>query len=170
MSTRLEQQAMRDWVVAKEHDTFCTLKFRNGYDIDEQQAERIVQVFLQQVDRVYWGNLVHSQNVRCPRFVFKQRGISRQNTHFHIVMQSEGDMYTFLQILRKTWARFTESCSTTSRFEKARDTTATGTYCIHEWAYLGSDTFCANLSHTDKYYQKSFKPTIHRTRRLLTAI
>lgn len=170
MNRRLEQQAMRDWVVEKGYDTFCTLKFRNGYDIDEQQAERVVRVFLQHVDRAYWGNLVHSKSARCPRFVFKQRGISRQNTHFHIVMQAQGDMYTFLQLLRSTWGRFDETCSATSRFEKARDTTATGTYCTHEWGYMGSETFCANLSHTDHNTSKAPKPNIHRTRRLLKAI
>lgn len=170
MNRLLEQQAMRDWVVAEGYDTFSTLKFRNGYDIDENQAERVVQIFLQHVDRAYWGNLVHSQKARCPRFVFKQRGISRQNTHFHIVMQAQGDMYTFLQLLRSTWAKFDETCSFASRFEKARDTTATGTYCTHEWGYMGSETFCAKLSHTDLITNKANKPTIHRTRRLLKAL
>ena len=56
MDRRREQEAMRDWVVAEGYDTFCTLKFKNGYDIDERQAERVVQLFLQRVDKAYWGN------------------------------------------------------------------------------------------------------------------
>jgi hypothetical protein len=170
MSRRLEQQAMRDWVVAEGYDTFCTLKFKNGYDIDERQAERVVQLFLQRVDRAYWGKQVERANLRCPRFVFKQRGISRHNTHFHAVIQAQGDVYTFLQVLRSTWAQFNETCVETSRFEKARNTVATGTYCTHEWAYLGSDTFCDTLTHTASTAGAHTGTNIHRLRRLLKAM
>ena len=170
MDRRREQQAMRDWVVAEGYNTFCTLKFKNGYDIDERQAERVVQLFLQRVDRAYWGKRVETANLRCPRFVFKQRGISRQNTHFHIVMQAQGDMYTFLQVLRSTWARFSETCAHTSRFEEARNTTATGTYCTHEWAYLGRETFCDRLSHTASTAGAHTGRNIHKLRRLLKAL
>ena len=170
MDRRVEQQAMRDWVVAEGYDTFCTLKFKNGYDIDERQAERVVQLFLQRVDKAYWGNRASKLNLRCPRFVFKQRGISKQNTHFHAVIQSQNDMYTFLQVLRSTWACFNETCSQTSQFEKARNTAATGTYCTHEWLYLGSETFCDRLSYTDNTTGTHKGTNIHKLRRLLQAI
>ena len=170
MNRWLEQQAMRDWVVAESYDTFCTLKFKNGYDIDEGQAEHVVQLFLQRVDKTYWGKRVEREQLRCPRFVFKQRGISRQNTHFHFVMQAQGDVYTFLQILRSTWARFNETCAQTSRFEKARNTEATGTYCTHEWAYLGSETFCDRLSYTTSTEGAHTGKNIHKLRRLLKAL
>ncbi|MGG7646303.1 hypothetical protein ACQ5SP_15945 [Rhodovulum sp. YNF3179] len=170
MSRKQEQQAMRDWVVAEGYDTFCTLKFKNGYDIDERQAERVVQLFLQCVDRTYWGKRVERENLRCPRFVFKQRGISRQNTHFHIVMQAHGDMHTFLQVLRSTWVGFNEACPIASRFEKARNTAATGTYCTHEWTHLGSETFCDKLSHTASTAGAHAGNNIHKLRRLLKAL
>lgn len=170
MDRRKEQEAMRNWVVAEGYDTFCTLKFKNGYDIDEGQAERVVQQFLQRVDKAYWGNRRNTENLRCQRFVFKQRGISRQNTHFHMVIQAQGDMYTFLQVLRSTWARLSEACSATSRFEKARNTEATGTYCTHEWSYLGSETFCDRLSYTASHKGIPQYKNIQKVRRLLKAI
>ena len=170
MDRRREQQAVRDWVVAEGYNTFCTLKFKNGYDIDERHAERVVQLFLQRVDKAYWGNRRNTENLRCPRFVFKQRGISRQNTHFHLVMQAQGDVYTFLQVLRSTWSRFNETCVSSSRFEQAQNTEATGTYCTHEWAYLGSETFCDRLSHTASTAGTDEGTNIHKLRRLLKAI
>src|SRR6056297_546562 len=169
MNRRLEQKAMREWVVAEGYDTFCTLKFKNGYDIDERQAENIMQLFLQRVDRTYWGNRASKENLRCSRFVFKQRGISKQNTHFHAVILANGEMTTFLQVLRNTWAQFNETCVETSRFEKARNTAATGTYCIHEWLYLGSETFCDKLSHTAGTKGAHTGSNIHKIRRLLKA-
>jgi hypothetical protein len=170
MDRHREQEAMRNWVVAEGYDTFCTLKFKNGYDIDERQAERVVQLFLQRVDKAYWGNRRNTENLRCPRFVFKQRGISRQNTHFHLVIQAQGDMYTFLQVMRCIWSRFNEACPITSRFEKARNTIATGTYCTHEWAYLGSETFFDRLSHTASTSGAIAGSNIHKIRRLLKAL
>ena len=170
MNRRIEQQAMRNWVVGEGYDTFCTLKFRNGYDIDEAQAERIVQQFLQRVDRAYWGNRASKDNLRCARFVFKHRGISKQNTHFHAVIQSQNNLYTFLQVLRSTWAGFNETCAHTSQFEKARNATATGTYCTHEWLHLGIDTFCEKLSHTQCTTGADKGTNIHKLRRLLKAI
>jgi hypothetical protein len=139
MNRRLEQQAMRDWVVAQGYNTFCTLKFKNGYDIDERQAERVVQLFLQRVDRTYWGKRVEREQLRC-------------------------------QVLRSTWTRFNETCGNTSRFEQARNTTATGTYCTHEWAYLGSETFCDRLSHTASTAGARTDMNIHKLRRLLKAL
>lgn len=170
MDRRKEQQAVRNWVVAEGYEIFCTLKFKNGYDIDEIHAERVVQLFLQRIDRTYWGNRANTQNLRCPRFVFKQRGISRQNTHFHIVIETQGDAFAFIQVLSSTWARFNEACPNTSYFQKARSTEATGTYCTHEWAQLGSETFCANLSHTAPTAGTHKGNNIHKLRRLLAAI
>ena len=170
MDRKKEHQAIRDWVVSEKYEIFCTLKFKNGYDIDERHAEHVVQLFLQRIDKTYWGNRVSKENLRCPRFVFKQKGSSGQNTHFHIVIEAQSDTYAFLKVLSNTWAKFNEACSTTSQFQKARNAEATATYCTHEWNKLGSDTFCDRLSHTAATAGTHKGNNIHKLRRLLKVI
>lgn len=165
-----EQSSMRDWVVSKGYDAFCTLKFQNGYDISEQHAQRVVELFLQHVDRAFWGNRANKENLRCPRFVFLHKGTSGQNTHFHMVIQTIGLSSTFLQVLRSVWASFNETDPITSGFELARNTDATGTYCTHEWAKLGGKTFCDRLSYTNPITGIQAGKNIHKVRRLLKAI
>ena len=163
-------QVMRDWVVSAQHEIFFTLKLKNGYDISDVHAERVVRQFLNRIDRIYWGKQVAAHNQRCPRFVFKQYGKSGYNTHFHVVMATDSDIYTQLQILRSTWAQFAETCSISSHFEKAHNTQATGTYCTHEWAHLGNETFCDQLSHTSSSAGTYTGKKIHKLRRLLKAL
>jgi hypothetical protein len=170
MTRHNEQQAMRDWVVEKGYNVFCTLKFKNGYDIDPQRAERLVQVFLQRLDRVYWGKRVERENLRCQRFVFLHKGTSGQNTHFHMLLDAVGHTYTFLQVVRGIWSGFAETDLANSRFEVARNTAATGTYCLHEWSKLGGMTFCARLSHTIPPTSMEKGKNLQRVRRLLKAI
>ena len=170
MTTHIEQQAMRDWVVDKGYNVFCTLKFKNGYDIDPQRAERLLRICLQRLDRAYWGNRVERENIRCQRFVFLHKGTSGQNTHFHVLLDAVGDTNTFLQVVRGIWSRFAETDVTNSRFEVARNTAATGTYCIHEWSKLGSQSFCARLSHTIPPTGTDKGKNLQRVRRLLKAI
>jgi hypothetical protein len=170
MDRYIEQKAMRDWVVGEGYNIFCTLKFKNGYDIYERQADRIVQLFLQKVDKIYFGNMASKRNMRCPRFVFMHKGKSGQNTHYHIVMQASGDSLIFLQILRKTWAGYFEADGRTSGFELARNTEATGTYCTHEWAKLGDRTFCVKHSHTSTNIGSKQGRNIQKLRRLLKAL
>jgi hypothetical protein len=164
-----EQQDVRDWVVSEGYDTFCTLKFKNGYDIDERKAEEIVQLFLQKVDRTYWGKRI-KQDLRCQRFVFLHKGISGQNTHYHLCIQSIGLQYTFIEILRRTWASFQETDQAASGFELARNTDATGTYLTHEWKKLGSRTFCDRLSYTASHSGIPQYKNIQKVRRLLKAL
>lgn len=169
MDRTREQKDMRDWIVAEGYDTFCTLKFKNGYDIDERHAEEVMQIFLQKVDRTYWGKQV-KHGLRCQRFVFLHKGKSGQNTHYHLCIQSIGLQYTFIEVLRRTWANFKETDQTTSRFERARNTDATGTYLTHEWKKLGSRTFCDKLSTTASHSCILQHKNIHKVRRLLKAI
>jgi hypothetical protein len=164
-----EQQDMRDWVVSEGYDTFCTLKFKNGYEIDERKAEKIVQLFLQKVDRAYWGKRVE-HGIRCQRFVFLHKGKSGQNTHYHLCIQSIGLHYTFIEVLRRTWASFNETDQTASGFERARNTDATGTYITHEWTKLGSRTFCDRLSCTASHSGIPQYQNIQKVRRLLKAL
>jgi hypothetical protein len=170
MQSYNEQKTIRDWVVGEGYNAFCTLKFKNGYDISEHYAERLAGLFLQKVDRTFWGKCVESRNLRCPRFVFLHKGTSGYNTHYHVVMQIHGDTYTFLEILRRTWAKIGETDGSTSRFELARNTDATGTYCTHEWTRLGSKTFCEKLSHTAPITGISKGTNIRKVRRLLKAL
>ena len=169
MNRLREHQEMRDWVIGESYDTFCTLKFRNGYDIDERKADEVVQLFLQKVDRIYWGKRV-KHGLRCQRFVFLHKGKSGQNTHYHLCIQSVGLQYTFIEVLRRTWASFYETDTATSGFELARNTDATGTYITHEWIKLGSRTFCDRLSYTASHKGIPHYKNIQKVRRLLKAI
>lgn len=149
MNTTQLQQAHIDWVAASGFDVFATLKFCNGYDIVEGTAERILSIFLNKLDRTYYGKCDIRLGHRVPRFVYLHKGRSGQNTHYHIAFTALGSIEKFCATTHAMWANsFTETCGSTSQVTPVRSRLGTSIYALHEYRSLGDTTFHDKLSHT----------------------
>jgi len=137
-----------NWIRNSDVDVFATLKFANGYDISDAQAEQVLRVFLNKADRTFLGKTECKLGRRIERFVFKHYGKSGFNTHFHVAFKSFGGTTTFCNTLKTLWSSFDESCAT-SRVELIRNKHAASVYCLHEYGQLKQDTFNPQLSYTN---------------------
>lgn len=145
------REALVQWMNSVKLDTYATLKFRNGYDISENAAERVLRLYLNRLDRTYYGKRDIRRGLRVERFVFLHKGISGQNTHYHIAFRSLGPQQQFCTVAQSLWHRdFYETCSQTSQVTPMRSAIASSRYSLHEYGTLGDKTFSVNFSHINQ--------------------
>lgn len=150
MNKQQLRQAHIDWTQQQDFNVFATLKFKNGYDIGEQQAQRILTIFLNKLDRAYFGKREIRQGNRIRRFVYMHKGKSRSNTHFHILLEAVGEVAQFCNVANNIWATsFTETDGIKTQFTRQRSALGSSIYALHEYGHLGERTFLENLSHTE---------------------
>lgn len=143
-------QAHIDWLASSNFDVFATLKFKNGYDISEPAAQRVLSIYLNTLDRTYYGKRDIRLGNRITRFVYLHKGQSGKNTHFHIAFRTPRHPKRFCEIAHMLWAsNFTETCGDTSQVTQVRSRTAASIYALHEYSKLGEQTFIGKLSHTN---------------------
>jgi hypothetical protein len=163
--------AMVDWMQSAQLDTYATLKFRNGYDISDSAAERVLRLYLNRLDRTYYGKRDIRQGLRVERFVFLHKGRSGQNTHYHIAFRSLGLQPQFCTVARSLWQRsFFETCAKTSQVTPMRSLTASSRYSLHEYGKLSDKTFVAKFSHVNQAPHQGITKGIELTRRLIKAL
>lgn len=145
-------QAHIEWLAASNFDVFATLKFKNGYDISEHSAQRVLSIFLNTLDRTYFVKSEIRLGQRVTRFVYLHKGQSGKNTHFHIAFRSPRNVERFCSVAHHLWAaNFIETCGETSQVTPVRSREAASVYALHEYAKLGEQTFVDKLSHTATY-------------------
>ena len=86
------------------YDTFATFTFTNGATITEENALVLLRLFLNEVDKAYFGNNAARKNIRVEREVFIHR--TQENgryIHFHIWFNSLGHKEIFNTTLTKLW-------------------------------------------------------------------
>lgn len=163
--------AMVAWMEGVQLDTYATLKFRNGYDISDYAAERVLSLYLNRLDRTYYGKRDIRTGLRVERFVFLHKGRSGQNTHYHIAFRSLGPQQQFCTVAHNLWQRnFHETCAQTSQVTPIRSLTASSRYSLHEYGALGDKTFVANFSHVNHASSQGITRGIELTRRLIKAL
>jgi len=165
-----EQRILAEWLAAKDFTIFGTLKFTDGYNINDQLAEKLVRKYFSALDRVYYGNAVTNNNVRHSRAVFLHKGSSQQNTHFHFLAKPKSDPALFCRLARKQWAGLDTHTMgfLDTQIEPVRDNVAAANYMLHEYQKLGSNTIftpatCLSTSNIPSTKYRN----IHQLRRLL---
>ena len=105
-----EKKALIKWLNGYQWNVFDTLNFK--YQMTEIAAEKALKYFWNKVDRYYFGNSSHRNNIKVKRMYFLQKGYSNQNTHFYFVAISpnnETDL-DFIKTVKKIWqCEFKES-------------------------------------------------------------
>lgn len=165
------RQAHIDWLAASNVDVYATLKFHNGYDLPEANAEQILSIYLNSLDRTYFEKKQIRAGMRVQRFAYLHKGRSGQNTHFHVAFKALGPVPQFCAVAHSLWTKnFSETCGATSQVTAMRSRTASSVYSLHEYGSLGERTFLATLSHTHQAPNTGINAGIRLTRRLLKAL
>jgi hypothetical protein len=171
MNTWNLRQAHIDWVKGSKANVYATLKFRNGFDIGEQNAQRILQIYLNKLDRTYYTQRQLRLGRRVERFVYLHKGRSGQNTHYHVAFTAIGTVPTFCNIAHSIWSNsFVETCWDKTQVTAIQSRTGASIYSLHEYSALGERTFIDTLSHTTKAADTGIEADIKLVRRLLKAI
>jgi len=73
--------------------------------MNETAAKNALNYFWNRVDRHYFGNKSHRNNIRVKRMCFLQKGYSNQNTHFHFVAipPNNETNINFIKTLKIIW-------------------------------------------------------------------
>lgn len=165
------RQAHIDWMNSSNVNVYATLKFKNGYDIGEQNAQRILQIYLNKLDRTYYTKQQIRQGKRVERFVYLHKGRSKQNTHYHIAFAAVGLVPTFCTVAHSIWSRsFNETCATTTQVTAIKTRTGASIYSLHEYGTLGERTFIDTFTHQTQAHDAENQLDIKRLRRLLKAL
>lgn len=172
-SKRQEQKTVNLWLKNHFGDTggkavFFTLKFHRKRGLNEWAtvvkkpgalgsmsegyAEQLLSNFLNRLDRTRFSKRAVSQGNRLKRVVFKHRGFSGENPHFHGVVFCEGDADDVLSKCEKIWGNLFSNNwidLNRSQFEVAASIPNTTFYVAHEVTKLGAeDSWMIDYTHT----------------------
>ena len=117
--------------------------------MNEISAENALKYFWNKVDRYYFGNKSHRNNIKVKRMCFLQKGYSNQNIHFHFVAiapNNETDI-NFIKTLKRIWQYEVKESGYFSEFETIEIKEAVTNYLTHEYYKLGSDTLNTTTTH-----------------------
>lgn len=81
-----ERQELENTLLARDWNVFGTLKFVNGRTIGRYGANKLLKSYWNKVDRTFFGNAAHRQNVRIPRWCFAHEGSDSENFHIHFAL------------------------------------------------------------------------------------
>jgi len=132
-----------------QYDVGGTFIFTNGNKIAEEQAKYFIRLFLNQLDKTYFGNKAARKNIRVERQVFIHRTHKGgRYIHFHIWFRSLGNRLLFNETLKEVWK---QSNAFADEAEVKPLVAGSGIYGWREHiAELGNDDWMTKLSHTDK--------------------
>ena len=128
-------------------DTFATFTFTNGASISEENAKVLLKRFLNEADKIYFGNSVARKNIRLEREVFIHRTRDGGRfIHFHIWFNALGNKELFRETLKELWHKTLYNAGevviqnwTGEQFYGWRE----------DWSNLGFDCWVQDLGHLD---------------------
>ena len=160
---RDEQNEINQWLhenVKTEGKTaiFFTLKFhRKSFDetgrtpIGDRGAEKILNKWLNSIDRSNATKREVRRGQRVERVVFKHTGFSGENIHYHGVLLVSKNSKKLLRDCKKRWAKMTDNSwvdVVRSKMEISNSINDTLYYSAHEIQNLGAEnSWCLYQTH-----------------------
>ena len=89
------------------YDVLLTLTFVDGRSITKELADHKLDIFLRQLDRLYFGKIKGKQKTKIEREVFRETkdDQGRRFIHFHILLKSIGNKELFRHNLQSLFTR-----------------------------------------------------------------
>lgn len=143
-----EKQAFSTLFDEKRYDIGGTFTFRNGNTIDEETAKYFARLFLNELDKIYFGNKAARKNIRVEREVFIHKNYrGGRYIHLHIWFRSIGRLNIFSESLKELWKK---SVYCAGAVEVKLLVSGSGFYGWREDSYeLGKESWLTEISHTD---------------------
>ena len=153
---RQERQAVMDDLLAQDWNVFGTLKFVNGRTIGRHSADKLLRLYWNRVDRVFFGKSAERQNLRIPRWCFAHEGSDSENFHVHFALLSPlSDVEHACCVLNAMWAQLHTQTAPLAKnwVMPVTDRSAVAQYLTKEYWRLGSktvlDALCWNQTSAD---------------------
>ena len=142
-----EKKALIKWLNGYEWNVFGTLNFK--YLLNENATGNALKYFRNRVNRYYFCNKIHRNNVKVKRKCFLQKDHSNQKIHFRFIVilaNNETDI-NFIKTLKRIWQYEVKESGYFSEFETIEIKEAVTNYLTHEYYKLGSDTLNTTTAH-----------------------
>jgi hypothetical protein len=153
---RQERQAVMDDLLAQDWNVFGTLKFVNGRTIGRHSADKLLRLYWNRVDRVFFGKSAERQNLRIPRWCFAHEGSDSENFHVHFALLSPlSDVEHACCVLNAMWAQLHTQTAPLAKnwVMPVTDRSAVAQYLTKEYWRLGGktvlDALCWNQTSAD---------------------
>ena len=153
---REERQAVMDDLLAQDWNVFGTLKFVNGRTIGRHSADKLLRLYWNRADRVFFGKSAERQNMRIPRWCFAHEGLDSENFHVHFALLSPvSDVEHACCVLNAMWAQLHTQTAPLAKnwLMPVTDRSAVAQYLTKEYWRLGSktvlDALCWNQTSAD---------------------
>ena len=153
---RQERQAVMDDLLAQDWNVFGTLKFVNGRTIGRHSADKLLRLYWNRADRVFFGKSAERQNLRIPRWCFAHEGSDSENFHVHFALLSPlSDVEHACCVLNAMWAQLHTQTAPLAKnwVMPVTDRSAVAQYLTKEYWRLGSktvlDALCWNQTSAD---------------------
>jgi hypothetical protein len=153
---RQERRAVMDDLLAQDWNVFGTLKFVNGRTIGRHSADKLLRLYWNRVDRVFFGKSAERQNLRIPRWCFAHEGSDSENFHVHFALLSPvSDVEHACCVLNAMWAQLHTQTAPLAKnwVMPVTDRSAVAQYLTKEYWRLGSktvlDALCWNQTSAD---------------------
>lgn len=104
VATYSEKKHFEQWLNSTSWDIFGTLKFQPIRIINGHHANKILQHFWNQVDRVIYGKAAE-RGCRVQRWCFAHEGSHSDNYHLHFVAQSPIEAELFCCLSNALWTK-----------------------------------------------------------------
>lgn len=135
-------------LLAQDWNVFGTLKFVNGRTIGRCTADKLLHHYWNRIDRTFFGNAAHRQNVRVPRWCFAHEGSDSENFHVHFALLAPiTDIDRTCCILNSVWARHHRQTAPLAKnyIMPVLDRSEVASYLTKEYWCLGADTQLVDL-------------------------
>jgi hypothetical protein len=153
---RQERRAVMDDLLAQDWNVFGTLKFVNGRTIGRHSADKLLRLYWNRADRVFFGKSAERQNLRIPRWCFAHEGSDSENFHVHFALLSPvSDVEHACCVLNAMWAQLHTQTAPLAKnwVMPVTDRSAVAQYLTKEYWRLGSktvlDALCWNQTSAD---------------------
>lgn len=171
------QGALKDWNIErakKDLTVFGTLKLnrRNGIQLTEDEADKIIRTFWAKMDRVYYPSRAVKNGTRVKRLTYRHQGRWENSGHYHFLAKAPNDdSETFIAIVKNQWAVASPFANIgDSWIEERYSPEGSAAYLAHESHSLGTDTLKLNLSHLqDPQGNPEDYQTLEQARRIVKA-
>jgi hypothetical protein len=141
-----EKKALIKWFNNYEWDVFGTLTFK--YSLNEFDAEKVLKLYWNKIDKYYYGNKSHRNNLRVSKVCCLQKGTNNNNVHFHFLAKKPANIKRekFKYALNDFWHNNIREAGKEVKFRDVDIIKKDINYLMHEFYKLGTDTFIPSAS------------------------